>query len=231
MKPFFLWYGGKWRLAEKLTPPQHDLVIEPFAGSLGFSTFYNCRKVVAVDADPVVVGIWSYLIKVSAKEIMRLPANIMSVEELPSSAPQEAKWLIGMWFNAAIEYPALRRANWARQPRFAYKFWGETIKTRIASQLEQIRDWKVIQGSYEVVSDLVGHFHIDAPYNNSTGESYRHHKIDYTKLASWCRTRKGYIQCCESSEATWLPFVPYSIMGTHRFNHYTAEAVWESRNS
>jgi hypothetical protein len=41
MQPFFLYYGGKSRLAEKLGPPQRNHVIEPFAGSAGYSCFWE----------------------------------------------------------------------------------------------------------------------------------------------------------------------------------------------
>jgi site-specific DNA-adenine methylase len=41
MQPFFSYYGGKWKLAERLGPPQRDHVIEPFAGSSVLDTNYN----------------------------------------------------------------------------------------------------------------------------------------------------------------------------------------------
>jgi hypothetical protein len=45
MKPLFLLYGGKHNLANRLGPPQREHVIEPFAGSAGYSCFWEPRKV------------------------------------------------------------------------------------------------------------------------------------------------------------------------------------------
>ena len=40
----------------------------------------------------------------------------------------------------------------------------------------------------------------------------------------------GPVQVCENDGATWLPFEPLSIVGTHRERGYTAEAVCEMEN-
>jgi site-specific DNA-adenine methylase len=83
MQPFFLYYGGKWRLAERLGPPQRAHVIEPFAGSAGYCCYWEPKKVTLIDADPVVVGVWKFLKRVSPAELRRLPSNISHVDELP----------------------------------------------------------------------------------------------------------------------------------------------------
>ena len=77
------------------------------------------------DCDPVVCGVWKYLKRVSAKELMRLPSKISDVDELPSWVTQEAKWLIGFWFDKGLAEPAPRRSNWARQPIRSPFYWGE----------------------------------------------------------------------------------------------------------
>jgi len=48
MKPLFGFYGGKHRLAKRLGPPRHDLVIEAFGGACGYSTFWEPRHVLVV---------------------------------------------------------------------------------------------------------------------------------------------------------------------------------------
>jgi hypothetical protein len=99
MQPFFLYYGGKWRLADRLGPPQRDHVIEPFAGSAGYSCFWEPKKVTLIERDPLVYGVWKFLQKVSPSELLRLPSNISHADELLSRVCEEAKWLIGFWFN------------------------------------------------------------------------------------------------------------------------------------
>ena len=40
LRPFFCYYGGKWRAAPKYPPPEHDTIVEPFAGAAGYATRY-----------------------------------------------------------------------------------------------------------------------------------------------------------------------------------------------
>jgi hypothetical protein len=234
MRPAFLFYGGKWKAARHLGRPQREHVIEPFAGSAGFSCYWEPPMVTLVERDPVIYGVWSYLQRTSAEEILRLPANIDSVDELPPSVCQEARHLIGLWFNRAVAYPVPRRSRWARQPRYAAMFWGETIKLRIASQLPNIRHWKIIHGAWSDAPDIEAHWHIDPPYAQA-GVHYRFNDIDRAALADWCRTRKGFLQVCEAQSANWLPFEPFMRNASHprvrRFRHSAGEALFEAENA
>jgi hypothetical protein len=47
LRPFFGYYGGKWRDAVKhYPPPEHTRIVEPFAASAGYSLRYPDRKVI-----------------------------------------------------------------------------------------------------------------------------------------------------------------------------------------
>jgi hypothetical protein len=231
MQPFFSYYGGKWKLAERLGPPQRDHVIEPFAGSAGYSSYWEPKKVTLIERDPVVYGVWKFLQRVSSRELMRLPSNTSRIDELPSWVCQEAKWLIGFWFNHGLAEPGASRSNWARRPIQSAYFWSETIKLRLASQVERIRHWTIIEGSWEQSPDIKAHWHIDPPYNRGSGRQYyRYHSIDRAALAKWCKRRRGFVQVCENDGATWLRFEPFSILHSHRARGYSVEAVYEVDN-
>ena len=62
MRPFFTYYGGKYRAAPLYPSPTHANLVEPFAGSAGYALRYYDRQVLLVDADPVIAGLWRYLI-------------------------------------------------------------------------------------------------------------------------------------------------------------------------
>src|SRR6516165_2791053 len=106
MRPFFPYFGAKFKLARILGRPRHERVIEPSAGSAGFSCYWEPPRVTLVERDPVIYGVWSYLIKVRPPEIMKLPSNIDSLDELPPWVPEEARNLTGLWFNRALPQPA-----------------------------------------------------------------------------------------------------------------------------
>lgn len=217
LRPFFSYYGAKFRMARKIGAPQRDMIIEPFAGSACYSCYWGATKdVILIDVNPIVTGLWRYLIKVQEKEIMHLPVNIDCVDNL--KVPQEAKWLIGFWFNKGAVSPATKRSNWARRSMSDHTVcltWSSTVRTRIAAQLKHIRHWQVCEGSYHDAPDIEAHWHIDPPYQQA-GYYYKYNDIDYEELGSWCKARKGFVQVFENSDADWLPFKSFShTIGSH----------------
>jgi site-specific DNA-adenine methylase len=79
LRPFFSFYGGKWRAAPYYPTPQFNRVIEPFAGAAGYSTRHHERDVVLVEADPVIAGLWRWLIAAPSSEVLALPAVVSVV--------------------------------------------------------------------------------------------------------------------------------------------------------
>jgi hypothetical protein len=156
LDPFFSYYGAAFMKCRKgfyPAPRPNDLVVERFAGSAAYAcTFAAGRSALIVDLDEHICGIWSYLIRVSEREIMSLPETFEgSVRDL--SIPQEARWLIGFWLGRAMSAPTNKPVRWMRemdrQRSHQSCFWGPRPKARIARQLPAIRKWRVVQGSYQ----------------------------------------------------------------------------------
>lgn len=208
MRPFFPYYGSKWNIARHYPKPLSGLVVEPFAGGAGYATFYGCSQVALYDADPIIAGVWSYLLRVSAQEIMALP-------ELPAvgdcvddfDLPQEAKWLIGFWLNRGSAQPKKSRTAYSARTDRAQLNWGLRAKERIAAQLPLIGEWTVRCGGYEEAPDERATWFVDPPYGDK-GKFYRIGFSDFGTLGRWCETRRGRLIVCERDDATWLPFMP-----------------------
>lgn len=230
VRPFFGFYGGKWRDALKHYPaPQHDTIVEPFAGSAGYALRYYDRKVILCDLDPVLAGVWSYLIKVKPQEILRIPdlAADQTVDEI--NVCQEARWLIGFWLNRGVATPRRAPSKWMRIKIRPGSFWGERVRTTLARQVETIRHWKVHNCSYaNAPTPKLATWFIDPPYQRA-GQYYRYGsaRIDYAALSAWCQKRKGQVIVCENQGATWLPFEPLASVKTTRSKR-SKEAVWIS---
>ena len=208
MRPFFPYYGSKWNIARHYPKPAHDLVIEPFAGAAGYATFYDCPRVHLVDADPIIAGVWSYLIRVSSSEILALP-EIPEVGDGVDNydLPQEAKWLIGFWLNRGSASPKKTRTAYSARTDKAQLIWGARAKERIASQIGSIRGWTVTCGSYADSTNVEATWYIDPPYIEK-GKYYRKSFAEFDDLGRWCRSRRGMVIVCEGTGASWLPFRP-----------------------
>lgn len=207
LRPFLSFYGGKWRIAPHYSPPHHKFIVEPFAGSAGYSTRYHERQVTLYDVDPIIAGVWDYLIKVPSSELLALPSIIQHVDEVPG--PQEARWLVGFWITQAVCTPRKSVSKLVRDGSPTRACWGQKIKERLARQVEFIRHWKIVNGSYETIPNHESTWFIDPPYVGECGRHYRFNKIDFQHLGKWCTSRLGYVIVCESNGASWLPFKPF----------------------
>jgi hypothetical protein len=231
LRPFFGYYGGKWRDAIRYYPkPAHDTIIEPFAGSAGYALRYASHKVILCEIDPILAAVWGYLIRVSPREILSIPDVRLdgSVEDL--KACQEAKWLVGFWLNRATASPRKKPSKWMRDGIRPGSFWGQRVRHTIASQVEKIRHWKVYNCSYlECPPANRATWFIDPPYEGA-GQYYRFgsRQIDYRALAAWCRSRPGQVIVCENEGATWLPFRELAHVKTTRAGRRSQEVVWLS---
>lgn len=226
LRPFFTFFGGKWRLAPKYPAPLYDTIVEPFAGSAGYSVRYNAPNVVLFDADPTIVGVWQYLIGVSEREVLALPdiAHDRTVDDY--GLCPEARDFVGFWMNKAMTAPCNRPSKWLRSGIRPDSSWGVSTRERIASQLGQIRHWQAINQPWYTAPDIEATWFIDPPYK-VRGSRYRFGSdlIDFDKLGEWCQARSGQVIACENEGADWLPFVPFADAKTARSNR-SAEVVW-----
>lgn len=230
LRPFFGYYGSKWRLAPTYVKPRYDTIIEPFAGSAGYSCMYPDRDIVLVDSNPIVILIWRYLIHASPERILALPdVPPKGVSTLDVSDAERA--LIGMWCSKAPSAPREYMVPWATEYPGS-SWWGARIRKRIADQLPAIRHWTAHLGDYtdsSAVAALEGApatWFVDPPYAGRPGRTYTHGSkpLDYRALAAWCLDLPGQVIVCEAVGASWLPFAHHAeIRGVARRGK---EAIW-----
>ena len=227
LRPFFYYYGGKFTLSKRLPRPEHQTLIEPFAGSAGYSLHYHWLRVRLYDIDPVVIGMWNFLISASESEILRLPLVFDSVDDLVG-VPEEAKWLIGFWLNKGSAIPKKNPSKWMREGDRPNTFWGDAVRHRLAQQVALIRHWEAEVMSYEDVPIATATWMIDAPYSNQAGSYYRYSSIDFTQLREWTKALPGQKIVCENEGADWLPFRPLHKQESSR-GRVSHEVYWHER--
>lgn len=228
LRPFFSYYGGKWLLAPKYPVPVYDTIIEPFAGSAGYSLHYAHKKVILYEINPVIAGLWDYLIKVDEREIMSLPLQITDLREM--NLTQEQKWLIGLNISKANTMNRHRPSAWMRDSQTKTGFWSGYLASKIVSQLKHIRHWIVKNESYENAPDIPATWFVDPPYNSTAGRCYKYHDLNFLALGEWCQSRKGQVIVCEGPDAKWLPFRKFVDArvsnGKHKGRKGFREVVW-----
>lgn len=227
LRPFFSYFGSKWLLARHYPAPLHATIVEPFAGSAGYALRHHERDVLLIDLNPVIAGLWTYLTKVSAAEVRALPINVESVDDI--RGPQEARWLIGFWLGRAQHSPSRNMTSWGKSGRWPRCFWGESIRERVARQVEHIRHWRVKEASYDAAPQIAATWFVDPPYVRQGGAYFGASAIDHAAVGNWARGLPGQVIVCEAAGASWLPFEAFRVAranssrGKGRVSH---EVVW-----
>lgn len=222
MKPFFSYYGSKYRLCQQgfyPKPKANNVVIEPFAGSATYSVYHEPDRAILIDKDPVIIGIWNYLINASEKQIKDLPTmsngHIFDFENAMVELQQVERDLIGFWLAKARPQPSKILGSWFVKyyKDRSCRVWGDAVKDRIISQLSKIRRWYAIQGNYTITGKLQNckkyTYFIDPPYSSNAGKKYKHNKINYSYLKKWIEQNKqSQIIACENQNLTyrWADF-------------------------
>jgi hypothetical protein len=213
LNPFFSYFGSKYRLAKYYPQPQYDIVIEPFAGSAGYSLLYPEKQVILYEIYQPIVELWDYLIHARESRILSLPVGPFHKDypiDKEDLCPAE-RTLLGLWLTesqtVASRYP-LSRSRGGN--------WTERKKATIAAQLPYIRHWKVECLSFEAIPNQKATWFVDPPYQQA-GKRYKFNQIDYDVLGAWCLDRKGQTIVCEQEGAKWLDF-QHKIEGRNASN-------------
>jgi hypothetical protein len=213
----FSYYGSKRQLAHYYAEPQHDLIIEPFAGSAGYSLHGNRwrKDVLLLDRDARLVGVWEWLIgEATRAAILALPELRVgeTSREFLSIASVATRTVNSL--STAVVTPSMVAA------------WEES-RSFMAADIEKIKHWRVRCGEYDDAPDVPATWFVDPPYEGRVGDGYVFGSpgLDYAHLASWIRSRAGQAIACESGVARYLPFEPLRA-GTDKPDDEHAEFIW-----
>ena len=222
LNPFFSYFGSKFRLAKLYSPPKYNTIIEPFAGSAGYSLLYPDSNVYLYETYEPVAAVWDYLIHVSEKELLSLPLGPFDkyhpVDD--EKIPEAAKILLGFWLTESQTYASRYPQSKSRGGN-----WTERKRKLLAEQVQYIRHWKIKNKSFDEIDNKQATWFVDPPYQEA-GKRYRHNKIDFDFLGQWCKKRIGHVIVCEQYGADWMNFKPLSEV-KNASNKIYKEVVWE----
>lgn len=237
LRPFWRYYGAKFRLAPHYPKPMHSTIVEPFAGAAGYSLRYHDRHIVLVEKNPVIAELWRFLIGTTPEEVRRIP-YVEHVDDLPGWVPAGARSLVGFAMNAATTMPRKQLSVGRRKSasgfygsKRKYEGWSDAHKESVAAQIVLIKHWKIIEGDYVDAPNIKASWFVDPPYQVA-GKYYPFKVSNYQDLAKWCLSLRGQTIVCENEGADWLPFAPF--MATQSGNKPggtpNREAIWYKVN-
>lgn len=219
----WMYFGSKHGLARRYPAPlPRGPIIEPFAGSAGYSVYWaeSWRRVMLFDKDPEVVDTWNRLMAPDAMAHLNRVHSQLLAGDL--SNPM-TRYLGGAGGQHKVNAFVLR--NWM------------STRRRIEATLPRLQSgrWAVEERDVFDVPDVHGTWHIDPPYQShfsTAGEQYTQSAsgLDFAQLASWCQQRRGLVMVCEQAPAVWLPFRPLAVQAAmataNSGNEVRLELVW-----
>ncbi len=198
----FPYFGRKQKIAGLFPAPRYPLVIEPFAGSLGYSLHWQPPKVLAWEADDRVVTLWRRL------------ANMTAIPEPPAVGSLTDDLLVKLCSYSEHSLTSGVMTTTSRMVRD----WEYVHRRALALQPYVQRAVSYYYGGYGNCPDVEATWFIDPPYQcaNRRGYKYGASQMDYTLLGDWVKRRKGQVIVCEQEGANWLNFKPLVNVASHR---------------
>lgn len=237
--PLFKWFGSKWLSSKTLPNPRHDVIIEPFAGSAGYSLRHSERDVVLCELDPHASKLWSWLIHdASDKDVREIPLGVPVGTDIQT---------LGLSHGQALLMKSWQRTNnvgdcwtisaWGDKPGQ----WTANTRARVADQVGAIKHWRFcdeLDGLTILEQDLgcCATWFVDPPYQFNY--AYGFPPIDHEMLGTLVRARRDHVIVCEAvcgktgRLPKWLPFRSFGSRITSRRaadkHHHSLELIWES---
>lgn len=195
----FYYFGRKGRAAKSYPAPMYPLVIEPFAGSMGYSLFWKPERAIGIEKHVEIVNLWHRLVNMSEDELRQFPTPV--VGERSSD-----RWVLLADQSNGSSTNTQRKVTWFMQERFENQR-GFALRNHAYARANVL----YAQGDYRQAPDVECCWFIDPPYQG-VKHGYKHGQgeIDFDELAQWCMTRRGQVIVCEGPLATWLPFQAHS---------------------
>lgn len=210
----FNYFGRKARIAGLYPRPDHDTIIEPFAGSAAYALHSDhwLRRVILIEKHPDIAELWRWLIspEVTYHTILELPdmPKGAELEELgfgPKGSPTRT---LASLASPSADFRKSIVSGWMA------KGWPG-LRARIAGNVAKVKHWELIEGDYSQAPELEATWFIDPPYQKiEHGYESDRTDINFTDLAQWCLSRPGQIIVCEEAGADWLPFRPLTAKRT-----------------
>ena len=234
--PLFKWFGSKWQSAKHYPRPEHETIVEPFAGGAGFSLNYSDKNVVLWEDDPNISELWKWLINQAAALpdlVLEIPINLpIGTDILDVGLSRGQELLLKHWQRTNNAGDCWKVSPWGHLPGQ----WTANTRARVADQVGGVAHWEVRQ-PIELI-DTPCHWFIDPPYLFNYRYRASLPEFDYDNLCSFVQTihRDSMVVVCEAirkSDGAIPNYLPFSH--SHRSvtsrrkqtqSHHSSEVIY-----
>ena len=207
--PLFKWFGSKWLAAKHYPPPLYSRIVEPYAGSAGYSLRHVEQQVVIWDNDPNLQVLWPWLISEATEAAIReIPTDLpegVDIRTLGLSSGQAM--LLKHWQRTNNVGDCWTTSPWGNKPGQ----WTENTRARVGEEIEQIHHWEFRPPDFSEVAT----YFFDPPY--LFNYRYRNgHDFDHKELSRAARFIRGQVIVCEAAcpKTGAVPeYLPFEFFG------------------
>lgn len=239
--PLFKWFGSKWQAAKRYPAPEHDHVIEPYAGGAGYSLNHCDRKVCIWDDDPLLQELWHWLIcEATASDVLDIPVGLPAGTIIPDVGMSRGQdLLLKNWQRTNNVGNCWTVSSWGHLPGQ----WTEHTRSRVAEEIYAIKHWQLsraLKYSPWSIAQAATWF-VDPPYFYNYRYSRTLPAFDFDELAARVRgiPKNSLVIVCEAAckktraIPNYLPFEPSHQSVTSRRkssqSHHSSEALYVRR--
>ena len=208
--PLFKWFGSKWQSAKHYPQPEHDLLIEPYAGGAGYALNHSDRKVIIWEEDTNLIALWQWLIQEATPSLIRdIPVGLPIGTDIRTIGLSNGQaLLLKNWQRTNGVGNCWTVSSWGHLPGF----WTINTRSRVADEIMAIKHWW-LENPINYLETPATWF-VDPPYLYN----YRYLAkvpFDYTTLSKLPEkvSDKSLLIFCEALEKgtgkipNYLPFV------------------------
>lgn len=232
IRPLFKHFGSKWMGAKHYPPPIDGCpVIEPYAGSAGYSLNHCDRAVTIWEDDPLLAELWRWILGEATPDRVRaIPLHVPEGTDIRSlELPRGESLLLKHWQRTNNVGDCWTISPWGNKPGQ----WTANTRARVADEIEAVRHWRFARPSFTEVAT----YFLDPPYEFNYRYRFRT-PFDHAAMATQIRGLPAgcLVIACEARcpkthrSPTYLPFRESHVQITsrrqaHEHTH-SRELVW-----
>jgi len=236
--PFFKYFGSKWRVSIVTPEPQHNTIVEPFAGSACYSLRHYKKDVILYETHQPVVELWRWLIYSATKQdILDIPLTkdvpaFTPIDTLPLSKGQQL----------LLQYNQRTNNNTSRTTADISHFinggWTAGKRAMVAQYINAIKHWQIFQlDGMTAFHHKNATYEVDPPYSLYGHKYYKQmQRLDYDMLAKHCLSMRSQVIVHESTakDGTLPAYLPFQSFNKqfHRNDRMTnpvKELIWTNK--